>query len=148
MRNEDFLTRLLKPMGFEVHVLGGKSIREQAELFSSAQVVVTEHGAQLTNLIWCSPGTIIVDIHPGHEAVPCFELLSRQLELDYRGVFEAAERHYENGDWDIAPLAVDKIAAAVRDSATRPPRVTCWPGGPGIWRTPSRNRARAGSRPS
>ncbi len=65
--NRDLVQNQLESLGFETHYLRGKKITEQVSLFRSAKIVVAQHGAALTNLSFCEPGTKLVEIiSPGH----------------------------------------------------------------------------------
>lgn len=62
--NESALIELLKNFGFEVHLLSKLSVAEQAKLFNSARIIVAVHGGGLTNLVYCEPGTKVLEIFP------------------------------------------------------------------------------------
>jgi hypothetical protein len=62
--NEEQVIELLKPMGFEVYVLSGLDIWQQAQLFNSAALIVSSHGGGLTNLVFCNPGTKVLEFFP------------------------------------------------------------------------------------
>ncbi len=65
--NESELLALLRPMGFEKHVLTGMNFASQVDLFASASVVVAPHGASLTNLVFCNPNTAVLELfHPAY----------------------------------------------------------------------------------
>lgn len=63
--NETALMKLLNAKGFVSYCLEDLSIREQATLFNNAKVIVGPHGAGWTNLIFCKPGTKIIEIDHG-----------------------------------------------------------------------------------
>ncbi len=44
--------------------LEDKQLAEQVAAFSGARVVIAQHGAALTNLIWMSPGSLVIEITP------------------------------------------------------------------------------------
>ena len=48
--------------GWETVTLTGMGIKQQIELFSEASHVVSTHGAGLANLLWCGPGTKVIEI--------------------------------------------------------------------------------------
>jgi hypothetical protein len=48
--------------GWETVTLTGMSTEKQIELFSAASHVISTHGAGLTNLLWCQPGTKVIEI--------------------------------------------------------------------------------------
>lgn len=109
LRNESILIAPLKSAGFEVHQLENKTIAEQASLFSQARIIVAEHGAALTNIVWCSKHCFVIDIHASIKAVPCFKLLAQQVGLRYQAIFNAAAIKYDDGDWEISKAAVEDI---------------------------------------
>ena len=81
--NEVEVTRMLEGMGFRSVTCSGLTVREQQQLFANADVIVASHGAALTNLIWCRPGTRVIEFLPVEHANPCFHDISRLAGLDY-----------------------------------------------------------------
>jgi hypothetical protein len=63
MLNSDSLFHDLENFGFERYILSELSIDEQQLIFKEAGMVVAEHGAGLTNLLWSGRGTYVIDIH-------------------------------------------------------------------------------------
>lgn len=66
---------------FETVYLEGKSVLDQILLFQSAQFVVGAHGAGLSNLLFCEPGTKVIEFMPSVELRPFFWLISDKLDL-------------------------------------------------------------------
>ncbi|MEM6501789.1 MAG: tetratricopeptide repeat protein [Cyanobacteria bacterium P01_C01_bin.89] len=65
--NGEALADLLDKRDFEAFDPGQFTVQEQAKTFAAADVVVAVHGAALTNLVFCKPGTIVVEIFgPNH----------------------------------------------------------------------------------
>lgn len=81
--NETEMLELLEPLGFEKIVIGASSVLEQAELFAQAQVVIAPHSASLTNLVFCSPGTRVLDLMPEDRLRTYYWELSACMGLDY-----------------------------------------------------------------
>lgn len=81
--NEEELLSCLSRYNFEVMHCEEMKVAEQATLFSEAAVIISSHGSALTNLAFCKPGTIILDIFNRSHINPCFWFLSRLNELDY-----------------------------------------------------------------
>lgn len=75
--------RFLKQEGFETHFLEFMEPAEQIRLFAEAAFVVSPHGAGLANLLWCRPGTRVLEITPRTEFRPYFWLLAEKLGLNY-----------------------------------------------------------------
>jgi len=75
---------LMALKGWETVVLEELSIKEQVQCFAEASHVVSPHGAGLTNLIWCEPGTKVIEIQDPkmlHKKV--YPVLSKTLDLDH-----------------------------------------------------------------
>jgi capsular polysaccharide biosynthesis protein len=83
MLNSDEL--LLKLKGWETVALENLSIKDQMKTFAEASHVLAAHGAGLTNLLWCQPGTKIIEIQDKnmlHKKV--YPLLSHNLDLEHK----------------------------------------------------------------
>ncbi|MEP6566373.1 MAG: glycosyltransferase family 61 protein, partial [Mesorhizobium sp.] len=79
--NFDEVEAILHPRGFETVWLEGTSIEEQVLMFQSAEFVIGAHGAGLTNLLFCEPGTKVIEFMPTVEMRPFFWLMSEKLAL-------------------------------------------------------------------
>lgn len=56
---------LTEKLGFVLSLkLEGLPLAEQIAIFSSAEMIVAQHGAALSNLLWARPGTAVVEIMP------------------------------------------------------------------------------------
>jgi capsular polysaccharide biosynthesis protein len=84
--DEDRLVRHLEARGFTTVTLGGRSLDEQVALFSRAEVVVAPHGGGLSNLVWCRPGTAVVELYADDYVNPVFWGLSELLGLRHHHV--------------------------------------------------------------
>ncbi len=60
--NEADVMAALRPHGFVKVRNEDRSVREQAEMFSSAEIVVGAHGAGLANVAFCSPGATVIEL--------------------------------------------------------------------------------------
>ena len=75
---------LLKLKGWETVVLEKLSIKDQMKTFAEASHVLAAHGAGLTNLLWCQPGTKVIEIQDTkmiHKKV--YPILSHHLGLKH-----------------------------------------------------------------
>ena len=112
IQNFDEVQSLLAQEGFETVFLERMAIEDQISLFRDAEFVIGAHGAGLTNLLFCEPGTKVLEFMPSVEMRPFFWLISEGLELRHavqfcRGV---------DGDSFQATLNVDiaKLKALYR----------------------------------
>ena len=81
--NEDAVTQLLNKFGFETVYLEEMSVIDQVTLFSNAHVVVAPHGSGLTNLVFCSPKTIVIELFSPHYLRTDYWMISQLLELKH-----------------------------------------------------------------
>jgi len=84
--NEDYLFKLLKPIGFQLYRLSELSFSEQVSLFSNAKMVVGVHGAGLANLVFSPGQTVVYEIFLVHYQPTMYERLSELMGLDYRKI--------------------------------------------------------------
>jgi len=116
MVNEADLTGRLEKAGFEVVQLEGRTFAEQQDLFASSRWVVAEHGAALTNLVWCPPNAVVIDIHRDAVAAVCFKALAELRGLRYLPIFGAAGEKLGHGDWRIGEEAIARVCSAIADT--------------------------------
>ncbi len=81
--NEGELAGPLRKFGFEILECEELSVAQQVKLFSESSVVVSSHGSAFTNLAFCQPGTIVVDIFNKSHVNLCFWQISQINNLDY-----------------------------------------------------------------
>ncbi|WP_010630780.1 glycosyltransferase family 61 protein [Sporolactobacillus vineae] len=81
--NEDLLMEIIYKYGFEKVELESLSVEEQVHLFSSAEAIIGVHGAALTNLTFCRPGTKVLEIFAPNYIIAHFYGISSMGDLDY-----------------------------------------------------------------
>jgi hypothetical protein len=108
--DEAALAPLLADAGFESVAMEELSFAEQIRLMSETAVLLAPHGAGLTNMIFCRPGTQVVEIADLSFPNPNFYALASALGLGYWLV----EGRF-TGDPRLPPLD--------RDLAVEPARV-------------------------
>lgn len=81
--NEDEIARMLSQYGFERIFLEGMPFARQVRLFSRAEIVVSAHGSGLANILFCRPGTSIIEILSPNYVNTTYWGLSEQLGLVY-----------------------------------------------------------------
>ena len=81
--NEDEVFTTLEKYGFKLVKLSELSFVEKIQLFHSAEVIISPHGAGLANLTFCNPDTKIIELFPPTYLIPCFYIISTHLDLDY-----------------------------------------------------------------
>jgi hypothetical protein len=72
---------LLRKSGFEIHVMEDLTVAQQIDLFRHAAFVIGVHGAALANLVFCPPGTKVIELAPDCGYRPFFAQISSKLGL-------------------------------------------------------------------
>lgn len=81
--NEDEVVELLTQNGFQDVSLESMPILDQIRMMSSAEVVCSPHGAGLTNLVFCQPGTKVIEFLSPNDVSHVYWTLASQMELKY-----------------------------------------------------------------
>ncbi|MBE9187133.1 tetratricopeptide repeat protein [Microcoleus sp. LEGE 07076] len=81
--NEEEVVGCLEKFGFRTLKLETMSVAEQAACLAAAKVVVAPHGGGLTNLVFCTPGTKVIEIFSPIYVPTCFWTISNLCELEH-----------------------------------------------------------------
>lgn len=81
--NELEVRDFLAILGFVTIIPESLSITEQVSLFSQVEVVISPHGAGLTNAMFCPLGTKIIELFNPDYVYGCFWAIASQVGLDY-----------------------------------------------------------------
>ncbi|MDB5147531.1 MAG: capsular polysaccharide biosynthesis protein-like protein, partial [Mucilaginibacter sp.] len=103
--NEDAILTILKQHHFKIINPEKLSIAEQAKAFSKAKAVISAHGAGLTNIVFCKPETVIVELFSPQWIMPCYWILSNQIGLKYS--YLIGENTSENNGGRTADILVN-----------------------------------------
>lgn len=77
------IERELAARGVEIVVASELSLPEQIATFAGCERVIAAHGAGLTNILFCRPGTEVVEIRPSYLMNQAFTGLARVCGLTY-----------------------------------------------------------------
>lgn len=86
LENEDTVLAALEDQGFRAFTATDTNHPEQIARFRAARTVVSVHGAGLTNLVFCQPGTQVIEIFPSNFVKSTYWWLAHRLDLRYRAV--------------------------------------------------------------
>lgn len=75
--NGDEVEQFLAERGFETRRMEGMSVAEQSQLMAETAVVVAPHGAGLANVVFCAPGTQIVELLPRLWPSPLYGMIAQ-----------------------------------------------------------------------
>ncbi|MEG4939278.1 tetratricopeptide repeat protein [Microcoleus sp. F4-D5] len=81
--NEEEVIKYLEKFGFRTVKLETMSVAEQASCLAAAKVVVAPHGGGLTNLVFCSPGTKVIEIFSPLYVPHCYWTISNLCGLEH-----------------------------------------------------------------
>ncbi|MDJ0678388.1 MAG: tetratricopeptide repeat protein [Xenococcaceae cyanobacterium MO_167.B52] len=81
--NETKVVALLAKYGFKTVFLEEMSMVEQIILFANAKFIVAPHGSGLSNLVFCAPGTTVVELFSPRYLRTHYWILSQQLQLKH-----------------------------------------------------------------
>jgi capsular polysaccharide biosynthesis protein len=84
--NEEQVRAAAEAAGFETVFPEEMPVRAQASLFAAARAVVAPHGSGLTNLVFCQPGTSVLELFPPGFRASHYWVLSRQAGLVHRAL--------------------------------------------------------------
>jgi capsular polysaccharide biosynthesis protein len=121
MRNESELVRRLYKVGFKIVQPEMLSVTEQIRAFSSAEMVVGPSGSGMFNVVFCHPGTKVIDIESEPHWIHAHRCLFSSCDLNY-GIFVGKpvnkdfRQHHKPWSLNIDAL-LSRIAAFSTDHA-------------------------------
>ena len=94
--NESELIEVLKGYGFDICLLANMSVAEQVDVFNQAEIVVGAHGAGLSNLVFCQPGTKVLEFFPEKYVRHAYYDICNQRGLNYHYLLCPSEGNANN----------------------------------------------------
>lgn len=125
--NDPEVKAYLASVGFTSVLLEDYSIQEQMAMFAEAEAIVAPHGAGLTHLAFCRPGTKVVEFFSPQYVNGCFYSQAKLLDMDYYYFLGEGKVSREGVDPEIniANIRVDlkKLAATMEFAGLVPSSV-------------------------
>jgi hypothetical protein len=86
--NENKCMELLDELGFKLIDPSKLSLSQQVEAFSNAEIILGPHGAGLTNIMFCNPGTKVIEIRSqeqggDYSSATCYVELSKMMDIEH-----------------------------------------------------------------
>ena len=109
--------RELRQLGFRSYTLENQSFATNVELFANAEVIVSPHGAGLTDIIFAEDASVI-ELSTLSNPSPAFYHLSQQLGHSYRHISCPAtnEAKYEiQENMTVSPTRVIEAVESALD---------------------------------
>ena len=112
---EDHLAAHLERRGVAAIDPGDADLLVQRRRFASADLIVAAHGAALSSVAWCRPGTTLVELMPTARPNALFLNLAHQAGVRYAALpcppADGADGLH--GDISVDPAALDRILTTV-----------------------------------
>ena len=83
MTNEPAIIEMVQAAGYEIVNPGALSFADQITLFDHASHIIAPHGAALTNILFCRPGTVVCELHMDSYVQWAMRCLAALRQLDY-----------------------------------------------------------------
>ena len=113
VENDFAVENLLRHRGFVVVEPSEMSVAQQAAWFGSAEVIVSPHGAALTNVVFAHRGTTIIELFDPRFVNGCYALLSCLRDMKYFFVFgQGSSQCVHQQHIDVAALRAQPAAHA------------------------------------
>lgn len=105
--NENEIIQVLQEFDFRIIEDKTRTVKEQMEIYHSADVILGPHGASFSNVLWCRPNTILIEMFSNRYYPPFFKYLANVLKLKYYAIFEndvrANDDAYSYKNFSISP---------------------------------------------
>lgn len=102
--NEAAIEAVLASCGFETIVSSDRSVRHQ---YSEAEIIVGAHGAALADVVFCSPGSVLIELTPPSHVYPYFYTAADSAGMVYFSILGSYDgRECDNpmtADFSIDP---------------------------------------------
>ncbi|AQG78195.1 glycosyltransferase family 61 protein [Spirosoma montaniterrae] len=85
--NEDALMALLTKYDFTIVDDQPRTLAEQFHLYNGASFIMGPHGASFTNILWCEPGTHLLELFSPRYVRDYFRYMAHALGLHYSAYF-------------------------------------------------------------
>ncbi|GAB3702606.1 hypothetical protein GCM10027592_32190 [Spirosoma flavus] len=121
--NEDALVRMLEQYGFVFIEDKSRSIEEQYALYRQASFIIGPHGASFANVLWCQPGTQLLEFFAPDYVPDYFRHVAHILGLRYTahcsGAVRGSNHRHVNDDIRVdVDLLEKQVAQRLETSIT------------------------------
>lgn len=120
LTNEKEIEEIMIAAGFDVIYMEDHSLEKQISIMSNAKLVVSPHGAGLTNMIFAQTGTSIIELIPDRYLTPMFRQLAFYCGHKY-GVIIGKTEDNQNSDKPKFEWSIDtKKLKIILESILKP----------------------------
>jgi len=113
-REDILLAHMKEEFGddFVVFTVGAQTLQAQIELFSHARVIIAPHGAALSNMLYCAPGTKIIEFPTESMFELHFATVAAGLDMDFWVMPSMYVTYYSS--WAFSDENSREVVRAVR----------------------------------
>ncbi len=119
--NEEAIFKVLESFDIEIVPDQPRTVAEQLDLFGQAEMVIGPHGSAFTNLLWCAPGTKVMEFFHPRYYPPYFTYLAHLFDQPYMAMFGSDpqntnyryHRAYQYNDFVLDPEALSRNLEAL-----------------------------------
>ncbi|MBV6484725.1 MAG: hypothetical protein KFKLKKLM_01236 [Flavobacteriales bacterium] len=87
IENEDEIIPMLKQYNFEIIDSSLLTFQQQVELFSQCKILISIHGAGLTNVLFMDKQTQLIEFYKKNTFInPCYENMCEALEINFQRI--------------------------------------------------------------
>jgi len=109
VEDEATLIAIVEELGGQVAILEGMDVRKQAALFNTTHCIVTPHGSALSNLVFCRPGTRILELYSPAYVRVLYPRIGTALDLDYWYLIGQGKREQSGSPSLYASIRIDPL---------------------------------------
>ena len=109
VEDEAELITIVEELGGEVVALEGMDVRKQAALFNTSRCIVAAHGSALANLVFCRPGTRILELYSPAYVRVLYPRIGTALDLDYWYLIGRGKREQPGRPGLYASIKIDPL---------------------------------------
>ena len=120
--NEHEVAQLLKRYGYRSVVLSEMDFAAKAQLFANAGPIVSLTGAGLTNVVFCSASSRMLELMPSSHVTYLYSSIATQIGMDYRhhifehqSILSRINPFFGNFRMDISELEKALVVAGMAD---------------------------------
>lgn len=107
LSNEDEIIQVLQEFGFKIIEDEARTVKEQMEIYYSADFIMGPHGASFSNILWSRPETVLIELFSNRYYPPYYRYLANVLGLKYYAIMEndvrVSDEAYSSKNLIISP---------------------------------------------
>lgn len=108
--NEIELATFLSKKGFEKVILEDYTLDEQMQLMHKSKIVISCHGAGLTNIMFMQKGQTVIELKEKNNNYWCYFSLARVFRLDYNYILcEGDNENHRNANIKVDLLGLSEL---------------------------------------